>query len=68
LDPDAGLFHGDPSGVFHAGFDRAALRRSLNEAGFEQVGDRTASVVKKPLHDGTEGVFTVFLMTGRKSM
>ena len=68
LDPDAGLFHGDPTGVFHGGFDRAALRRSFNEAGFGQVQDRTASVVKKPLHDGTLGAFTVFLMTGRKGI
>jgi ubiquinone/menaquinone biosynthesis C-methylase UbiE len=68
LDPDAGLFHGDPSGVFHEGFDRAVLRKGFNEAGFGQIRDRTASVVKKPLHDGTEGEFTVFIMTGRKSM
>lgn len=66
LDPDDGRFHESAEGVFHNGFDRSRLRRALEEAGFEEVRDRTASGVVKFLVGEGMTVFTVFLMTGRK--
>ena len=66
LDPEEGLFHGDNKGVKHSGFDRDGMCRLLIEAGFEDVRQRTAATVVKPIHDGTIVKFTVFLVTGRK--
>lgn len=34
LDQEDGSFHQDPTGIFHNGFDRAALGRELQAAGF----------------------------------
>lgn len=66
LDPDEGKFHDNNDGIFHFGFDRAALRRNFMEAGFEDIRDRTAAEIIKPVPDGGTKLFTVFLMTGRK--
>lgn len=66
LDPDDGRFHGQNESVFHNGFDRAALRRALAEAGFDEIRDRTAATMVKPVPDGSSLAFTVFLMIGRK--
>jgi ubiquinone/menaquinone biosynthesis C-methylase UbiE len=66
LDLDDGLFHGDnQDGVFHDGFDRAALRQMFAAAGFDDVTDRTATTVVRQVPGGTRP-FTVFLITGRK--
>jgi len=62
IDPGAGRFHTDNYGVFHFGFDRTAL----HQAGFEDVRDRTAATMTKPISGGTVRAFTVFLLTGRK--
>ena len=67
LDLEQERFHDDNTGVFHFGFDRAALRRNFEAAGFVEVRDGTAAAVAKPSRDGTTGRFPVFLMTGRKS-
>lgn len=66
LDPDNGFFHGDNDTVFHWGFDRATLRRAFMEAGFDDIHDRTAANVTKPISDGGTRSFSVFLMTGQK--
>jgi len=66
LDPDEGLFHSDSRGVFHAGFDRGALRRAFADAGFEDIRDTTAAEVIKPIRAGELRRFTIFLMTGRR--
>jgi len=66
LDLDDGQFHGNNDGVFHFGFDRALLRRDFMEAGFDDIRDRTAAELMKPISDGGVRPFTVFLMTGRK--
>lgn len=67
LDPDDGQFHqGNNEGVFHFGFDRAALRKVFMEAGFHDVRDRTAAEVVRSTSDGEMRRFTVFLMIGRK--
>jgi ubiquinone/menaquinone biosynthesis C-methylase UbiE len=67
LDPEHGEFHDDNTGVFHFGFERAALRRALVEAGFEDVRDVTATEVVKPTRQGAPRAFSVFLLTGRKA-
>jgi ubiquinone/menaquinone biosynthesis C-methylase UbiE len=66
LDPDDGRFHENPHGVFHCGFDRAALRRQVAEAGFGDVRDRTAAEITRIGAHGEQRLFTVFLVTGRK--
>lgn len=66
LDSDGGLFHTDKTGVFHNGFDRAELRRIMEEAGFTDVHDCTAAEVVKTGADGEERKFSIFLLTGQK--
>jgi len=66
LDPDQGQFHPDREGVFHDGFDRAALRSQLEEAGFTTVHDRKAAVMPRTLADGSTRDFTIFLVTAIK--
>jgi ubiquinone/menaquinone biosynthesis C-methylase UbiE len=65
LDRDGGKFHDDRTGVFHNGFDRAVLRRMFEDAGFENVRNRTAAFMSKPDSRGNTQCFTIFLMTGR---
>lgn len=66
LDPDQGQFHDDNSGVFHSGFERATLRRSLMQAGFSGIRDVTATEFEKPMRNGGIRRFSVFLMVGQK--
>jgi ubiquinone/menaquinone biosynthesis C-methylase UbiE len=67
LDPDDGQFHDDNTGVYHFGFDRAALREVFAKAGFDHVATNDAAEVVKPGPDGELRRFTVFLMTGTKA-
>jgi len=67
LDSEQGEFHEDNTGVFHFGFERAALRRALVGAGFVDVHDVTAAEVVKPTRQGALRTFSVFLVTGRKA-
>jgi 2-polyprenyl-3-methyl-5-hydroxy-6-metoxy-1,4-benzoquinol methylase len=66
LDLDQGHFHDDNTGVFHFGFDRAALRAALLAAGFTDVRDLTAAEIVKPANDGVTKSFAVFLITAKK--
>jgi ubiquinone/menaquinone biosynthesis C-methylase UbiE len=66
LDLDDGKFHENGDGVHHNGFDRSKLRGAFEDAGFEEVRDRTASGVAKFVVGEGMTVFTIFLMTGRK--
>ncbi len=66
LEPDDGQFHADPAGVFHNGFERAALRQQFAAAGFKSVASTFAAQVTKPGRDGVVRAFPVFLMAGRK--
>ena len=66
LDPDDGQFHENNDGIFHFGFERAILRRAFIKAGFDDIRDRTAAEVIKPIPNGGKRVFTIFIMTGRK--
>ncbi len=67
LDPDDGQFHSSNEGVFHFGFDREFMRQALTDAGFGEIRDRTAAEVVKPSARGGTRLFSVFLMTGRRS-
>lgn len=64
LDLDDGQFHSDNRGVFHFGFDRAALRHAFADAGFASMQDTTAAEVVKPGSDGKLRRFSIFLITG----
>jgi ubiquinone/menaquinone biosynthesis C-methylase UbiE len=66
LDLENGQFHGNNEGVFHFGFDRSALRRTLTDSGFTDIRDTAAAEIRKPDATGTVRAFTVFIMTGRK--
>lgn len=65
LDSDGGRFHEDSTGVFHQGFDRAALAKTFEAAGFCDVRAVTAAEVVKPIAGGASARFTIFLVTGR---
>ena len=66
LDLDGGQFHENNMGVFHPGFERAALRKAFADAGFDNIRDTTAAEITKPALHGEPRRFTVFLMTGMK--
>ena len=66
LDLEGGQFHQDNTGVFHFGFDRAALRHLLIAAGFVEIEEVTAAEIEKPASIGAMKRFSVFLLTGRK--
>jgi 2-polyprenyl-3-methyl-5-hydroxy-6-metoxy-1,4-benzoquinol methylase len=65
LDSEDGAFHGDNTGVFHLGFDRAHLRELLQQAGFSEVRDSTATSVNKEV-EGRQREFPIFLIVARK--
>lgn len=64
LDSEDGSFHGDNTGVFHLGFDRAKLRELLLSAGFGAVRDCTATSVRKEVA-GQPREFPVFLIVAQ---
>lgn len=66
LDSEHGRFHDDNTGVFHHGFDRAALQSTLTTAGFHETRSLTASEIVKPGADGMTRRFSVFLVLARK--
>ena len=68
LDSDGGLFHDDPKGVFHEGFDREVMAKMFAEAGFADIARATAAEVVRPGADGVVRSFSVFMVTGRKQV
>ncbi len=69
LDPDDGLFHSSPEGIFHNGFDREELCRMWEQAGFCEVSTALAAKVVKPVADtNEERCFSIFLMVGHKGV
>ncbi len=66
LDSEDGTFHDNKDGVFHFGFDRAAIEKTMIETGFESIESITASKIAKPNESGESKVYTVFLMYGYK--
>lgn len=67
LDEEGGLFHGDNDGVFHFGFHREHLGNLAVKTGFSDLCFKTSCRMNKKGQDGTERMFSIFLMTGRKS-
>lgn len=67
LDLDGGQFHADNTGVFHSGFNRAALSKVLTKAGFDHVRDTNATEMAKPNSNGELRRFSIFLMIGQRS-
>lgn len=67
LDSDQGEFHDNTVGVFHFGFERAALHHAFVQTGFSRVKDVTATEVMKPTRRGDLRKFGVFLMIGEKT-
>jgi ubiquinone/menaquinone biosynthesis C-methylase UbiE len=68
LDTESGLFHGPDvaASVFHHGFDRYAFKDRLCWAGFVDVKDVTAHVIRKSIAGGEIRDFPVFLIGGHR--
>lgn len=68
LDTEPGLFHPPEiaASVRHHGLDRGELKRQLERLGFIETRDTTAHTVRRPIHDGTERDFPVFLITAKR--
>ena len=66
LDAEDGSFHGDNTGVFHFGFDRANVRELLQGAGFHAIRDTTATTVMRDVAGNGKRAFPVFLITASK--
>jgi ubiquinone/menaquinone biosynthesis C-methylase UbiE len=66
LDSEGGRFHADSTGVFHNGFDRAALKEAFARAGYTDIRDRTAAEITKPDVNGAPTPFSIFLVTATR--
>jgi 2-polyprenyl-3-methyl-5-hydroxy-6-metoxy-1,4-benzoquinol methylase len=66
LDCDGGRFHDSNEGVFHFGFERALLKKEMEDAGFSNIRNRTAAIMHKSSPVCLERSFTIFLMTAGK--
>ncbi len=67
LDEDGGRFHEVNDGVFHFGFNREALSRQFEAAGFQNVRTLQAAHVEKPIAGGSKHRFTIILTIGTRS-
>lgn len=68
LDPDHGLFHSDNTDIHHFGFDREAMMEFFRSAGLSEVRVATAAIMPRVGDDGVEREFSIFLVTGVKSI
>jgi 2-polyprenyl-3-methyl-5-hydroxy-6-metoxy-1,4-benzoquinol methylase len=68
LETEPGVFHDAEAAttVHHHGFDRQEFKGLMVQVGFCDIGDTTAHTIRKPVAEGGERDFPVFLMTGRK--
>jgi ubiquinone/menaquinone biosynthesis C-methylase UbiE len=66
LDTEDGSFHSDKTGLFHLGFDRERLSRSLQETGFSGVRDTTATAMSREVAGKGKRDFPIFLLVARK--
>jgi cyclopropane fatty-acyl-phospholipid synthase-like methyltransferase len=66
LDTEAGDFHPDNTGVEHFGFDRVALGELFTNVGFRAPDIETAHVVTRPVADGSQKRFPIFLAIAEK--
>ena len=65
LDKEDGSFHTDGTTDVHKGFERAELKKWVEDAGFGNVMFSTAFEIRKNI-DNKEKVFPVFLMSAQK--
>ena len=65
LDQEDGSFHTDGSTDVHKGFERTALQRQVETAGFGNISFSTAYQIKKKINN-EETVFPIFLMAAQK--
>jgi ubiquinone/menaquinone biosynthesis C-methylase UbiE len=66
LDSEDGAFHGDNTGVFHLGFNRDQLHELLRDAGFHNVRDTTATLMRKEVPGQGTREFSIFLIVANK--
>lgn len=69
LDSEPGIFHAPEAAasVHHHGFNRCELKNRLCEIGFQRVRHATAYTVRRPVSNGVEYDFPVFLMMAVRS-
>jgi ubiquinone/menaquinone biosynthesis C-methylase UbiE len=68
LDTEPGVFH-DPEvadSIHHHGFHRSELEALVGQIGFKDTKTITAHIIRKPLKDGTERNFPIFLLIAKK--
>jgi len=65
LDKEDGSFHTDGTTDVHKGFERAELKKWVEDAGFGNVTFSTAFEIRKDI-GGIEKTFPVFLMSAQK--
>jgi predicted TPR repeat methyltransferase len=61
LEEEDGSFHSDNSGVFHFGFKKERLEKTVQKAGFKNIKIETINTISKEHRD-----FTIFLLTAQK--
>jgi 2-polyprenyl-3-methyl-5-hydroxy-6-metoxy-1,4-benzoquinol methylase len=66
LEAEDGSFHGDPTGVFHHGFERDYFRNLLTAQGLSDVAVVPAATISKPHPEGGNRSYPVLLAFGRK--
>jgi len=66
LDAENGLFHDDSTEKVHHGFERDALKKLLEAAGFSNISFITAHIVEKNNRAGEHASYPVFLVTAVK--
>ena len=68
LDTEPGIFHPPEAvgSVHHHGFDRESLKGQIVAAGFAEPRAATAHTVYKPVEDGGERAFPVFLIVAKR--
>jgi ubiquinone/menaquinone biosynthesis C-methylase UbiE len=68
LDSEPGVFHVPEvaESVHHHGFDRSELESLIGQVGFTSSKTTTAHVIHKPIENGTERDFPVFLLVSKK--
>lgn len=64
LDVEDGSFHGPSNDVFHLGFDRAKIRKSLSKAGFKDITIEDIHVINRADKTGKMRSYSVFLAAG----
>ncbi len=65
LDKEDGSFHTEPSGEAHNGFEREALKRKVEAAGFAEVRFETAYVIRKKIGEEQKD-FPLFALAAQK--